>query len=114
MHIESDAVPLAARMSEGEIRVNVRKAKDAGVGGVFFIPSRYSVEEMHLDERFLGACRAEGMPIVLVERNLRGYSRELTHDLVAVDDVDGAARLTRHLLNLGRRRASRNCRRVPD
>ncbi|AMV23369.1 HTH-type transcriptional regulator DegA [Gemmata sp. SH-PL17] len=104
MHIEHDAIQLAVRMSESELRTSVRRAKDAGVNGVFCIPSRHSVEEMQLDERFLSACGAEGLPVVLVERNLRGYSRELTHDLVAVDDVDGSARLTRHLLELGRRR----------
>ena len=106
MHLEPDAIPLALGMSDAEVRAHVRAAKDAGVGGAFFLPSRYSEEEMRLDERFLAACRAEAVPVVLLERNLRGHNRELEHDLVAVDDLDGAARGTRHLLDLGRQRVA--------
>jgi LacI family transcriptional regulator len=104
MHLEPDAIPLAAGMTEAQVRAHVRRAKEAGVRGAFFMPSRYSDEEMRLDERFLSACRAESLPVVLFERNLRGHNRELEHDLVAVDDLDGAARCTRHLLGLGRQR----------
>lgn len=106
MHLEPDAIPLALGMSDADIRGHVRAAKAAGVGGAFFLPSRYSEEEMRLDERFLAACRAEAVPVVLLERNLRGHTRELEHDLVAVDDLDGAARGTRHLLDLGRQRVA--------
>ncbi len=106
MHLEPDAIPLALGMTDADLRANVRTAQAVGVGGVFFLPSRYSDEEMRLDERFLVACRAEALPVVLFERNLRGHNRELEHDLVAADDLDGAARLTRHLLGLGRTRVA--------
>jgi LacI family transcriptional regulator len=106
MHLEPDAIPLAIGMPESDVRGYVRSAKEAGVRGAFFLPSRYSVEEMRLDERFLAACRAESLPVVLLERNLRGHNRELEYDLVAVDDLDGAARSTRHLLDLGRQRVA--------
>lgn len=104
MHLESNAFPLTQDQSEAQIRVMVRRAKDGGVGGAFLLPSRHSDAEMRLDERFLEACGAEGMPVVLLERNLRGLNRELAHDLVAADDLDGAARCTRHLLSLGRKK----------
>jgi LacI family transcriptional regulator len=104
MHLEPDAIPLAAAMSEAEVRGHVARAKGAGCRGAFFLPSRCSAEEARADERFLAACRAEAVPVVLLERNLRGHNRELEHDLVAVDDLDGAARGTRHLIDLGRQR----------
>jgi len=106
MHLEPDAIPLALGISDTDIRTHVRAAKEAGVGGVFLLPSRYSAEEMKLDERLLAACQTEDLPVVLLERNLRGHNRDLEHDLVAVDDLDGAARCTRHLLDLGRQRVA--------
>lgn len=104
MHLEPDAIPLSLDLSEADIRRSVCKAKETGVRGAFLLPSRHSVEEMRVDERFLAACRAESLPVVLLERNLRGHNRELEYDLVAVDDMDGTSRATRHLLELGRQR----------
>lgn len=104
MHLEPDAIPLTANLSDADVRKHVRRAKEAGCGGVFLLPSRYSPEEMRADERLLAACALEELPVVLMERNLRGNNRELEHDLVAVDDLDGAARCTRHLLDRGRTR----------
>lgn len=104
MHLEPDALALSSDTSEAEARGAVRRAKDAGTTGAFFLPSRHCPNEALADERFLAACRAEALPVVLLERNLRGHNRELEHDLVAVDDLDGAARATRHLLDLGRER----------
>jgi LacI family transcriptional regulator len=106
MHLEPDAIPLALGATDAELRGHVRAAKASGVRGAFFLPSRHSTEEMHLDERFLATCRAENLPVVLLERNLRGHARDLEYDLVAVDDLDGSARSTRHLLDLGRQRVA--------
>jgi LacI family transcriptional regulator len=106
MHLEADLFPLAPEMSERDILPLVRRAKELGVRGAFLLPSRCSDEEMRLDERFLACCDLERLPVVLLERNLRGHDRPLDRDLVAVDDVDGAARCTRHLLDLGRRRVA--------
>ena len=106
MHIEPDLFPLTPDMPERDIVPLVRRAKEQGVRGAFFLPSRHSDEEMQLDERFLACCELEQMPVVLLERNLRGHNRPLDRDLVAVDDVDGAARCTRHLLDLGRKRVA--------
>ncbi|HEY1376059.1 MAG TPA: GntR family transcriptional regulator, partial [Gemmataceae bacterium] len=81
-----------------------RRAADAGLQGLFLMPARVSEEEMRLDERLLSVCRAAGLPVVLIERNLRGRHRPLAHDLVGLDDVGGAAALTRVLLDHGCRR----------
>jgi LacI family transcriptional regulator len=104
MHLESDLFPLTPSHAERDILPLVRSAKERGVGGVFLLPSRHSEEEMRLDERFLTCCEMEELPVVLIERNLRGQDRLLRHDLVAMDDVDGAARCTKHLIDLGRKR----------
>jgi LacI family transcriptional regulator len=106
MHLEQNLFPLSAEAPDGDIRGMVRQAKELGVGGVFLLPSRYSDDEMRTDERLLGCCREEGLPVVLLERNLRGHNRPLEADLVAVDDLDGAARCTRHLLDIGRKRVA--------
>jgi LacI family transcriptional regulator len=106
MHLEPDLLDPGSGDSEADLRAQVRAAKAANVSGAFLLPSRHSEEDVHRDERFLAACAAEGLPVVLLERNLRGHNRELTHDLVAVDDLDGATRCTRHLLDRGRRKTA--------
>jgi LacI family transcriptional regulator len=104
MHLEPDAIALTADTTEADALAGVRRAKEAGISGAFVLPSRHCPAEAAADERFLAACRAEALPVVLLERNLRGHNRALDHDLVAVDDLDGAARGTGHLIDLGRRR----------
>jgi LacI family transcriptional regulator len=61
---------------------------------------------LRLDERLLAACRAARLPVVFVERNLRGTGRPLEYDLIASDDVGGGALLTRHLLDCGCKRVA--------
>lgn len=104
MHLEDEPFALAPGMTAAAVAPLARAAKDRGVKGVFLLPSRISAAETAADEAVLAACRAEGLAVVLLERNLRGEGRPLAADLVAVDDVDGAARATRHLLELGRTR----------
>ena len=88
------------------LRRQAQVAADGGVRGVFLMPSRISSEAMERDEALVAACRAAGLPVVLIERNLRGASRPLEHDLAAADDLDGGLRCTEHLLQLGRRRVA--------
>jgi LacI family transcriptional regulator len=82
----------------------VRAAIDRGVAGVFFLPTRISEPSLRQDEGFLEGCRGAGLPVVLVERNLRGDGRPLAADLVATDDSEGGYRCTSHLIDGGRRR----------
>jgi LacI family transcriptional regulator len=104
MHLETELFPLTVGLSERDIMPLVRRAKEIGVRGVFLLPSRCSPDEMMLDERFVACCDAEQLPVVLLERNLRGQNRSLEHDLIAIDDLDGATRCTRHLLDQNRKR----------
>jgi LacI family transcriptional regulator len=87
-----------------DLQRQARRAAEAGVLGIVFMPSRYKVEAARQDELFLRACRDAGLAIVLIERNLRGLGRTLEYDLVAADDFDGGLQCTRHLLDQGRRR----------
>ncbi|HJZ60423.1 MAG TPA: GntR family transcriptional regulator [Gemmataceae bacterium] len=106
MHLETELFPLGPGMADRDVLPMARQAKELGVRGVFLLPSRHSDEEMRLDERLLGCCGEVGLPVVLLERNLRGHNRPLATDLVAVDDLDGAARCTCHLLEIGRKRVA--------
>lgn len=102
MHLEPDPFPLGPGVTLPQVAAAVREAKAHGVKGVFLLPSRASAADAVTDEAVVAACRAEELPVVLLERNLRGATRQLEADLVAVDDVAGAAQATRHLLDLGR------------
>ncbi len=99
--IDDDAPPQRARL-----RRQSRAAADAGVRGVFLMPSRMGDERMRRDEVLVDTCREGNLPVVLIERNLRGAGRRLEHDLAAADDVDGGLRCTEHLLGLGRSRVA--------
>jgi LacI family transcriptional regulator len=74
-----------------------------GSEGVFFLPSRVSELACRQDEAFLAECRRSGLPVVLLDRNLRGLSRPLEFDLIASDHFDGGRCCTEHLLRLPRR-----------
>jgi LacI family transcriptional regulator len=89
-----------------DLQRQCRRAAEAGILGIVFMPSRYKAEAARQDELFLRSCREAGLAIVLIERNLRGLGRLLEHDLVAADDFDGGLRCTQHLLDQGRRRIS--------
>ena len=86
------------------IRDQVRAASNRGVQGLFLMPSRQSEAHARQDELLIRECRSAGMPVVLVERNLRGVHRSLELDLVANDDLEGGMVMTRHHLEQGRRR----------
>lgn len=88
----------------GTFERQAREAVDAGIEGIFLLPSRISEAAARQDERLLEACKKAKLPVVLIERNLRGDGRPLPHDLVATDDLDGGFRCTRHLLRAERRR----------
>ncbi len=97
---------LGEGVSRKDMQQQVKRALDEGIAGLFFLPSRLTDSQMQQDEKFLGLCAAENVPVVLVDRNLRGHCRKLEHDLVCVDDFDGGLRCTEHLLDIGRKRVA--------
>lgn len=72
--------------------------------GIFFRPSKFNELQAEQDLAFINACANEGIPVVLLERNLRGSNRTLLHDLVCGDDFAGSFAMTEHLIQLGRQR----------
>lgn len=86
-----------------DLSEQVRQAR-AALDGVFLLPARVCEAAIGRDEAFVAACREHNLPVVLLERNLCGRQRELTCDLVAMDDLAGGRLLTRHLLDLNKRR----------
>jgi LacI family transcriptional regulator len=99
-----DAIPNDLGLPEPTLRKVVRDARQAGVAGLFFIPSRIGEGPMVQDERFLAICRELGLPVVLLDRNLRGERRPLEWDLVCEDDLAGGLACASHLFETGRAR----------
>lgn len=106
MHLHFEAFALDSCADADAAERAARQAKANGIHGVFFLPSRASEEEARVDETFLDGCRKAGLPVVLIERGLRGRLGKPEADLVTLDDVDGAADCARHLFALGRKRVA--------
>jgi LacI family transcriptional regulator len=106
MHLHFDAFDVVHGLTPVQAEKAAKRAKESGVRGVVLLPSRVSVEHAAADATFLAGCRAAGLPVCLVERDLRGHAGPPETDLVALDDVAGAAELTRHLVGLGRKRVA--------
>jgi LacI family transcriptional regulator len=104
--LDTEILEIPDPTTTAQIRTVVQKAVEAGLAGVFFMPTRHADASTLEDEALLEACRLSGLPVVLVERNLRGRFRPLAHDLVATDDLDGGYRSARHLLDQGRKRVA--------
>ena len=91
-------------LGDEELRTRLAEARVRGLCGLFLLPWRLDEAGARFDERLLCACKAAALPVVLIERNLRGAGRALEYDLVASDDLAGGRECTRHLLDQGRRR----------
>ncbi|WP_020470074.1 LacI family DNA-binding transcriptional regulator [Zavarzinella formosa] len=87
--------------SPREVERLAKQARVQKIAGVFMLPSRVSEATASQDETFVAACRKESIPVVLLERNLRGHSRLLQHDLVSGDDLAGGLAMTDHLVKQG-------------
>ena len=100
----NDAFPWPNDATRGDLEKEVRRAKDSGIEGVVFLPSRTGETRIKQDEAFLAACDEAGLPAILYQRNLPGDRRPLERDLVSSDDLEAGRAVTRHLLESGRRR----------
>jgi LacI family transcriptional regulator len=106
INLALDAFAVQESSTEEEIARMAPDARALGVTGLFLMPSRISDAAMRQDEAILRACRSSHLPVVLIERNLRGRARPLEHDLVCPDDLDGGFECVRHLHDSGRQRVA--------
>jgi LacI family transcriptional regulator len=100
-HFLFDTIALNAQTTQAEVQAQLVQA---AVRGVYLLPSRASEELLRRDELLLAACDQLRLPVVLIERNLRGTDRPLSHDLVTIHDYEGGRKVTSHLLALERKR----------
>jgi len=99
---QSSSWDLPSGTNEKTAERTVREIAASGVKGLFFLPSRVSVQDTAVDEAMLATCKSVGLPVVLIDRNLRGEGRPLEYDLITSDHFDGGVQSTRHLLQQGR------------
>lgn len=99
-----DCLRFGDEVDTRRMKTLVSQAVENGYQGIFLLPSRISDEAMGADEALLAAAEDAKLPVVLLERNLRGEDRTLAHDLVSFHDFEGGRLLTRHLAEQGRKR----------
>jgi LacI family transcriptional regulator len=104
MHLHFDAFKIDASLTQEVACRAAKAARHEGIHGLFFLPSRASEAEARVDAAFLDGCREAGLPVVLLERNLRNQESDSEFDLVCLDDLRCTIDATRHLMDLGRRR----------
>ena len=104
MHLDFEAFTLDVDLTPASAEAAALAAQSHEVQGVFLLPGRACETEARSEEAFLSGCHKAGLPVILIERNLRGRDQMPTVDLVGLDDVGGAAALTRHLYATGRKR----------
>lgn len=102
--VDFDIIPDDLSMPVARLKQRVEQARDAGITGLFFMPSRLDEKLAEEDTRLLEICRKVGLPVVLLDRYLRGICRSFEWDLVAPDYTDGAFCCAMHLYETGRRR----------
>ncbi len=99
-----DPCEWSSEVSAVKFRRQLLRAKNSGMNGLFLLPSGTSDLHTRQEEAMLEVCRKSGIPVVLLERNLRGHDN-LTHwDVVGADDFTGGRQCARHLLEIGKRR----------
>lgn len=106
MHLHFDAFTFGPSLTNEAAIAAAKAAKAREIRGLFMLPSRASDAEANAERVFLRGCRTVGLPVVLIERELRGQDTAREFDLVGLDDVGSAAESTRHLMAMGCRRVA--------
>ena len=103
MHLEFNAFEITPDITLAEATRATELAREAGIQGLFMLPSRANEQDTIAERVFLQGCHASELPVVLLERNLRDQV-ELQHDLSGMDDLNAASQCVQHLIDIGRKR----------
>jgi LacI family transcriptional regulator len=95
---------LEEKPNSSELRASLLESQREGMKGLFLLPARFSEEWRKLDEAFLDLCDTLRIPVVLIERNLRGSFEVLKRDMACIDDFEGGMLCARALIETGRKR----------
>jgi LacI family transcriptional regulator len=71
------------------------------VSGVFFAPYELVPEKESANRRLAETLRRAGVPVVLLDRDLRSFPNRSDFDLVGIDNMAGGYLLAEHLIKLG-------------
>jgi DNA-binding LacI/PurR family transcriptional regulator len=78
-----------------------RQFVERKVTGVFFAPFELLPEQDQANRHLAELLRQAGIPVVLLDRDLRSFPNRSDFDLVGIDNVAGGFLLADHLLKLG-------------
>lgn len=72
-----------------------------GVAGVFFVPFEHRPYNQDVNNRITARLQQEGIPVVLIDRDIGAFPARSTLDLVGLDNFAGGYFLAEHLIKLG-------------
>lgn len=75
-----------------------------GVMGVFFAPFEHTSDNEAANRRITERLSHAGIPVVLLDRDIRAFPHRSPFDLVGIDNFAGGYLLAEHLFKLGARR----------
>ncbi|NCF83942.1 MAG: substrate-binding domain-containing protein [Verrucomicrobiaceae bacterium] len=75
-----------------------------GVSGVFFTPYELVSEREEVNQWLVINLKQAGIPVVLIDRDLKPYPLRSEFDVVGVDNIEGGYLLGEHLIKLGSQR----------
>ena len=104
VHLDFEMFPNDLNLPAVRLKRLVDEAKAAGVTGLFFMPSRIDDKSAEDDDRLVQACRKANLPVVLIDRQVRGEDPFTDCDLVSPDYQHGGFSCAMHLLGRGRRK----------
>jgi DNA-binding LacI/PurR family transcriptional regulator len=96
------AHPLQDRILDEQVAEEAcRQFIERGVRGVFFCPFEHLEKSEEVNSRLLEILHQSGIPVVLLDRDVRRFPLRSTYDLIALDNQQAGFLAADHLLRLG-------------